>query len=87
LAGWHHSGCRSSGGNYIRHDTGAGDGTQNEAGILYEEVLAGVTVERTIIVRDAEVNKNHLTYEAGATDGEIIDTDAALKALGIIVRT
>lgn len=80
-------GVVTSGGNYIRHDTGASDGSQNEAGILFEEVLAGETVERTIITRDAEVNKNHLTYEASATDNEKADTDAALKALGIIVRS
>lgn len=80
-------GIESSGGNYIRHDTSASDGSEDEKGILFEDVLAGETVERTIIVRDAEVNKNHLTYEDAATDNEKTATDAALKALGIIVRT
>ena len=79
-------GVRTSGGNYIRHDADAADGSQTVAGILYEEIGIDEELERTIIVRDAEVNKNHLTYEDAADAGEIIAADAALLTLGIIAR-
>jgi hypothetical protein len=73
-------------GDFARHLLGATDGTQTVAGILYEEVPPGVTVPRTITRRDCEVNGDHLIYSAGASAAQIATANAALLALGIIVR-
>lgn len=72
-------------GKYIRHDTGAADGSEDAVAILYEGIGAE-EAERTLIVRDAEVLAAHLTYEASATSNEITAVNTALAALGIIVR-
>lgn len=73
-----------SGGNYVLHDTGASDGSEDAVAILFETTVG--TKEATLIVRDAEVNGAHLTYETGASGGEIAAVNAAFAALGIIVR-
>ncbi len=54
--------------------------------ILCEGVLAGETAARTLLIRDAEVVKDELTYPAGATPAQITAINAALAALGIITR-
>jgi hypothetical protein len=69
------------GGVAVAFDGNASDGSEDAAGILYEGVDAGDDVTRTVIVRDAEVKRDELT--ADGTDAEV---DAALLALGIIVR-
>lgn len=72
-------------GKYVRHAAGAADGSETEAGIL----LAGIgAVEdvRTVIKRDTEVAQAELTYEVGADAAQITTSNAALAALGIIVR-
>jgi hypothetical protein len=74
------------GGNYVRHAAGATNGSENEAGILYEGIGLGETAERTIVARSAEVNGSELIYEIGADATQITTSDAALAALGIIVR-
>jgi len=77
-------------GDFARHDLAASNGTQNAGGILFEEVLPGTGAEfnknRTIIVRDCEVNGAQLIHSAGATAAQIATANAALVALGIIVR-
>jgi hypothetical protein len=73
----------TSGGKYAAYDNGAGDGTEVAAGILLDNVDAtDGDVEAVVIVRDAEVNGECLTYLTGAdeTAGE-----ADLLALGIVV--
>lgn len=72
-------------GNYVRHDAGASDGSQNEAGILFEGIGAE-TAARTAIRRDAEVHRDLLVYEAGADAAQITASNTALAVLGIIVR-
>lgn len=75
----------TSSGKFVRHDAGASDGSENEAGIL----LIGIGAEeagRTVIKRDAEVQKSELTYAAGANAAQKTATNAALEALGIVVR-
>ncbi|WP_138438585.1 head decoration protein [Marinobacter alexandrii] len=77
-------------GKFVRHSADAIDGSQNEAAILYE-TLANTTVAAvdntvTATVRDSEVSGEELTYEVGADAAQITASDAALKALGIIVR-
>lgn len=72
-------------GKYVRHAAGASDGSENEAGVLYEGIGA-VEDKRTVIKRSAEVHGSELTYEVGADAGQIIASDAALAAIGVIVR-
>ena len=69
------------GGDAVAWDGDASNGSEDAAGILYEGVAAGKTVDRTVVVRDAEVNKAHLEYDG--TDAQLI---AALNAIGIAVR-
>jgi len=77
-------------GKYVRHAAGATDGSEDEAGVLYETLVnttvSAVDSESVSFARDAEVNGSELTYEVGADAAQIILSDAALKALGIIVR-
>jgi hypothetical protein len=74
----------TAGGNFVRYAPGASDGSQNVAGILFEGVVG--TAKRTIVSRDAQVVGAHLTYSAGADAAAIATANAALAALGIIVR-
>ena len=77
-------------GKLVRHAASAVDGSEAEAGILYE-TLANTTgsaadSEAVSFARAAEVNGSELTYEAGADAAQITASDSALAALGIIVR-
>lgn len=74
------------GTNYVRHDADASNGAEDEAAVLYEGIAEGETEDRTLIVRDAEVNGHHLIYEDGADQNQRDASDAALRALGIVVR-
>lgn len=74
----------TAGGNFVAYDPAASTGAQTIAGILFEAAVG--TVKKTIVVRDAEVNGAHLIYQAGANDAAKATANAALKALGIIVR-
>ena len=78
-------GIVTASGKYVRHDAAAVDGSEAEAGILFEGIGA-VEDDRTMIIRDAEVNEAHLTYEVGADQAQIDVSNAALAALGIAVR-
>jgi hypothetical protein len=77
-------------GKYVRHAAGATDGSENEAGVLYETLVntTGSAVDNEVVsfARDAEVNGSELTYEVGADAAQITASNLALKALGIIVR-
>ena len=77
-------------GKFVRHNAAATDGSQDEAGILLFPQANGTgsaaDKEATIIARDAEVNGTFLTYEDGADAAQITTSNAALAALGIIVR-
>ena len=68
-------------GNAVPFDGNATDGSEDAAGILYEGVAAGEVVDRTVIVREAEVKLSALTY-----DGTVGEVTASLAALGLIVR-
>jgi len=77
--------------SFVRHDTdGTDDGRRTEAGVLYANLInetgSAVDVDATVIIRDAEVNSNSIIYEAGADANAITASNAALAALGIIVR-
>lgn len=69
------------GGVTVAWDGDAADGSEDAAGILFEAVEAGDDVTRTVVTRDAEVKRYKLT-----ADGTNAELDAALLALGIIVR-
>lgn len=69
------------GGAAVAFDGDAADGSETAAGVLYEDIAAGETATRTVITRDAEVKRYKLT-----ADGTNAEVDAALLALGIIVR-
>ena len=75
---------------FVRHAAAAADGSEVEAGILYETLAnttgSAVDSESVSFARDAEVNGSELTYEAGADATQITTSNLALKALGIIVR-
>ena len=77
-------------GKYVRHAAGATDGSEDEAGVLYETLVnttvSAVDSESVSFARDAEVNGSELTYEVGADAAQITASNLALKALGIIVR-
>jgi len=68
-------------GQYVEYDAAGTTGAQTVAGVLYEGVPDGVAVDRTVIVRDAEVVLTHLTYTG--TEATVV---AGLKALGIVTR-
>lgn len=74
----------TAGGNYVAYDPAASTGAETIAGILFEAAVG--TVKRTAVVRDAEVNGAHLIYQAGANAAAKATANAALTALGIIVR-
>lgn len=74
----------TAGGNFVAYDSAASNGAQTIAGILFEAAVG--TVKKTIVTRDCEVNGAHLVYPAGANDAAKATANAALKALGIIVR-
>lgn len=74
----------TAGGNYVRYDPAGEDGSQTIAAILFEAAVG--TVKKTLVVRDCEVNGAHLIYQTGANDAAKATANAALKALGIIVR-
>lgn len=73
----------TAGGKYVAHNTGAADGSQVAAGVLYTP-LPGVNgdYKATVFVRDCEVIGNRLN--GGTTP--IPATITALAALGVIVR-
>ena len=77
-------------GKYVRHAAGADNGSEDEAGVLYETLVnttgSGVDNASVSMARDAEVNGSELTYEVGADASQITASNLALKALGIIVR-
>ncbi len=78
----------TAGGKYIACDQDAGDGSDTAAGVLYADAAAAsAEVQAVAIVRDAEVNREDLTFAAANDAGEITELIGDLKAIGIIVRT
>lgn len=80
----------TSSGKFVRHAAGASDGSEDEAGILFANLVndtgSAVDFEATNLSRDAEVRGSDLTYEDGADAAQVTTSNAALAALGIIVR-
>ena len=77
-------------GKFVRHNAALDTGAEDESGILFEPLVnatgSAVDYDTTNVARDAEVNGSDLTYEAGVDGAQVITSNAALAALGIIVR-
>lgn len=77
-------------GKFTRHAAGAANGSESEAGVLFEPLVnatgSAIDYDVTNIARDAEVNGAELTYEDGADAAQVTTSNTALAALGIIVR-
>lgn len=77
-------------GLFVRHDAAASNGSQNEAGILFQNLNnatgSPVDMDATNIARAAQVRGADLTYEDGADAAQITASNAALSALGVVVR-
>jgi len=77
-------------GKFVRHNAALDTGAEDESGILFDPLVnatgSAVDYDATNVARDAEVNGSDLTYEAGADGAQVITSNAALAALGIIVR-
>lgn len=78
-------------GKYVPQDAdGTDDGTREPAAILYSAVTnstgSAVDVTGVVIARDAEIKANKVIYDPAADAAAILAANAALAALGIIVR-
>lgn len=77
-------------GKFVRHNAGLATGAEDETAVLGFKLVNGtgsaVDYSATVVARDSEVNGSDLTYEAGADGAQITTSNAALAALGIIVR-
>ena len=74
-------------GKHIPLVTGAADGSQTPAAILFEDVPVGaVDHKRTLTQRDCEVKAGQLIYPTGANDAAKLAINVGLAALGIITR-
>lgn len=78
-------------GEWVEWKPASGDGSEDAAGVLYEDNTVVITVDKqaTMFVRDCEFNQGELLFEPSstATAAEIVAAIAELAALGIIVRT
>lgn len=74
----------TAGGNLVPYDKDAVTGAEDIVGVLYQEAIG--TVERTYIIRASQVKADKLVWGDGYSGGEIATGEAALLALGIIVR-
>jgi hypothetical protein len=80
-------GKETASGKFAAFNQDAVDGTEAAAGISFANYDASAgDLEGVIIVRDAEVNGNDLLWPADIDAAEQLAAEAALAALGIIVR-
>lgn len=78
-------------GKYVPQDAdGTDNGTREPAAILYSAVTnstgSAVDVTGVVIARDTEIKANKVIYDPAADAAAILAANAALAALGIIVR-
>jgi hypothetical protein len=75
-------------GKYVAYDQDGVTGSEVAAGVAYGNYDAtSADVAGVIVVRDAELNGNELTWPSDITAGEKLIAIAQLKALGLLVRT
>lgn len=81
----------SATGKYVEYDNTGTDGTEEAAGILYEERVndtgSPVDVEATVVNADAEVRAADLTWKTGLVDNDKTAGLSDLRALGIKARS
>lgn len=72
---------------YKQYNPANTDGSQNVAGILWDDTDASAgDVVCAAVVRDCEVNQGELSWFSGASAGQIATGIAGLAALGVIAR-
>lgn len=72
---------------YVLSDADAVDGSEAAAGVLLNAVDAsGGDALGTLIMRDAEIDTDKLTWHANNDAGEITTALAELLALGVVAR-
>ena len=73
---------------WVAFDQDLTTGEQFVDGILRDAVTApdGTDAAGTVLVRDAEVNQNEITWPADITAAEQVEAEHQLRQLGIIVR-
>lgn len=73
---------------FAKYDPAATDGTENVAGISYDnkDATDGDIVGAVFSVRLGEVRESDLIYHDGATAGEIITANTELEALFLKTR-
>jgi hypothetical protein len=78
----------SSGGAYVPSPASGGDGSETAVAInLYPIDATDADVEAVVLVREAVVAADALTYDASVdTDNEIAAKTSQLEAVGIVVR-
>ena len=87
LKAGHVVGIVTSTGKVVEWTSGATNGSQNVAGVMFAPVdAAGADAYGTLIVRDAEVTRADLTFFSAATAANKNTAVAELEALGIIAR-
>ncbi len=76
-------------GKYVPLDTTAEDGSQGAAAIALEKVTVAASTDKTSValVRHSVVKNDGLVWPTGISAGDKTTAIAALKALGILVRT
>lgn len=76
-------------GKYTPLDTTAEDGSQTAAAVALEKVTVAASTDSTSValLRHAVVKDGGLDWPAGISAGDKTTAKAALKALGILIRT
>lgn len=79
-------------GKFVPQDAdGTDNGTREPAAILYSSVTnstgSAADVTGVVVARDAEIKSANVIYDPAANDAAKLTANAALAALGIIVRT
>lgn len=76
----------TTGGNYVAYAPAASDGSQNFAGILWDDRPVNAAAQpATVTVREATVNQNALVGFSALTTPQKTALVTAAKAMGIII--
>jgi hypothetical protein len=80
-------GAITASGVFAPLNTGASDGSQTAAGILFgTRDTTSANKQAVVVLRNAEINASELIWPAGATGPQIATATGQLKALGVILR-
>ena len=73
-------------GEWKELDPSASDGTETAAGVLMAGIDAGATEDRTVHVRECEVDGSKLKFNSAVTTAQIATAKEQLTAAGVVVR-